>query len=179
MDLTEKKVSSQMVYEGKVVRVEKRVLLAPNGKTHTKEIVHHCQGAAILPINNEGKIILERQFRSPLNETIYAVPAGKDDRNEPLDVTAKRELEEETGMVAGTLIPLGKLYTSPAYTTEVIGLYVAYDLTKGKRNLDPFEFIDLVEVTEEEFFKMCQDGRINDARSLALAYRFLNWKQRK
>jgi ADP-ribose pyrophosphatase len=179
MELTEKTIKSDTVYQGKKVSLSLDTICCPNGDIVTKEKIHRAQGAAILPFFDEKTVLLERQFRHPFEAEILAVPAGKADQGEDLSLTAKRELEEETGYVASQLVDVGRLYPAPAYSDEVVGLFLGLDIHPGTRNLDKDEFINLVRVSLKDFLAMCEDGRIKDARSIALAFRYLSWKRHK
>ncbi len=170
MDLTEKKLTSKLIYKGALVTLYKDTVLCPNGDEAPREYIRHVKAAAILPLTKDGKILLEHQFRYPLGKVIIEVPAGKSDGDEKPEETAKRELEEETGKKAGKLVFCGQFAPTCAYSDEVIYLYIAPQLEPGKRHLDKDELIDLFEATPAEFFAMCDKGEIVDGKTLALAY---------
>lgn len=164
-NLNEKMISSEEVFSGRVVHLFKDGAELPNGKHTTREVVRHVGAVAIVPLTDDGKVIVERQFRYPLNTVIAEVPAGKLDVGEdPLDA-AKRELKEETGYTAESWIELGKYYPSPAYTDECIHMYLAKDLTNGDRQLDDGEFLNVFAVDFEELVADILNGRIADGKT--------------
>lgn len=172
MNLTEKTKSSKCVFDGTLLKVYKDEIICPNDNESTREYIKHCPAAAILPITENGNVILEKQFRYPLHQILIEVPAGKSDLHEKPFDTAKRELEEETGFKAEKLVPLGTMLPAAAYCDEVIYLYVAKELKEGQMKRDFDEFMELMTVPLEEFYKMCADGTINDAKTLAIALRY-------
>ena len=170
MNLKEEKIKSTKVFDGKLLKVYKDEVLCPNNDKTTREYVIHCKAAAILPITDQGKIILEKQYRYPISKEYIEVPAGKANDGESIENTAKRELEEETGLKASKLIKVGEIYPACAYSTEDITLFIAKNLKKGNIHRDEDEFIELITVDSKEFIKMCLDGRITDAKTIALAF---------
>lgn len=172
MDMTEKKIEGKEIFAGTMLHVYKDTVKCPNGAISTREYVKHCRAAAILPITDDGRVILERQFRYPFNEVLIEVPAGKCDAGETTRDAAIRELREETGYSEKTLEYLGDFYPTSAYSDEVIGLYLAEGLIPGHNHLDKDESLEVFSVTKEEFFQMCKDGRINDGKTLAIALRY-------
>lgn len=171
-DLTEKTLESHKVFDGQLLHVYKDEVLCPNGNKSTREYIKHQGAAAILALTEDNKVVLERQYRYPLKKALIEIPAGKRDEGEDLEATAKRELHEETGYVAENLVSLGDFYPTCAYSTEVIGLFLATGLVKKHTHLDPDETLEVFEVPLEEFFQMCEDGRINDGKTLAAALRY-------
>ncbi len=168
MDLTEKYVSSEKVYEGNLLHVFKDEVMLPNGKPGFREYIKHNGAVAIVPVTEDGKIVVEKQFRYPLNRVVTEIPAGKlDSIDEDHLEAAKRELMEETGYSATEWTEIGKFYPSVAYTTECIYLYMAKGLTKGERNLDEDEFLNVEEETLENLVKDIMDGKIGDGKTIA------------
>lgn len=163
-------VKSTKVFDGKLLKVYKDEVLCPNNDKTTREYVIHCKAAAILPITDQGKIILEKQYRYPISKEYIEVPAGKANDGESIEDTAKRELEEETGLKASKLIKVGEIYPACAYSTEDITLFIAKNLKEGNIHRDEDEFIELITVDSKEFIEMCLDGRITDAKTIALAF---------
>lgn len=166
MELKEKKLGGETIYNGKILSLDVDEVLCPNGKKSKREVVRHCKAAAIIA-TIDGKFILEEQFRYPYEEIILEIPAGKCDPGEDLEECAKREFEEETGYKASTLIHLVDMYPSPAYTDEIISIYWAKDLSQGTVHLDDNEAINVKYLTFEEFKKAIEDGAIKDAKTLA------------
>ena len=173
MSKEEKKLSSELIYNGRVIKVSKDQVLCPNGQTALREIVHHRGGVAIL-YKVDDKFIFEKQYRYALNEEIIEVPAGKLEEGEiPLEA-AKRELLEETGYRPLEMIHLGDSYPTPGYSSEVIHLYYCPKAVKEERHLDKDENIDLIYLSLEEIEKMIAEGKIKDSKSVAAIFLYKN-----
>lgn len=177
-DLNEKTQSRKTLFEGRVIDLYLEEVELPNGKTSTREIVKHPGAVAIIPVNEEGKLLLVRQFRKPLEKVIYEIPAGKLEKGEEPEACAYRELEEETGFKSNRLEKVVAFYTSPGFADERIHIYYTDELVQGEGQLDEDEFLDLVEVTLEEARAMIEDGRIDDAKTV-YAVQFLELKHFK
>lgn len=164
--LKETQIDSTDLYDGTVVHLFKDTVLLSDGKTATREYVRHIGAAAVLPITEEGDALLVRQFRYPFGKALLEIPAGKRDSfsEDPL-VTAKRELEEETGFVAKKLIPLGEYYPSPAILDERISLYLALELKEGIQHLDCDEFLLPIRIPFTELIGMVERGEIKDGKT--------------
>lgn len=165
-NLIEKFVKSEVVFEGNLLTVRRDTVELPNGKHATRELIQHPGAVAVVPIRNDGKILLVRQFRYPVDQLTLEIPAGKLDLGEEPEACAKRELEEETGYKAKKLRLLSSILTTPGFTNEVIHLYVAEDLVLAEQCPDEDEFIDVEVFTKEEIRKMIENGTICDAKSL-------------
>lgn len=163
--MKEKTLSSEKIYEGRVISLRKDEIETEKGVKQSREVVSHGGGAAVL-VAKDGKILLERQFRYPYGEILWEIPAGKRDKGEDFITTAKRELEEETGYVAEKLVKLFEIYPTPGYTNEVIGIFKAEGLREGKTNFDEDEDIVSEWIPEEQVFKMTENGEIKDAKTL-------------
>lgn len=163
----EKTMQSTEIFKGKVVHLQVDDVLLPNGKQAKREIIHHPGAVAIIPITNDGKLVLVEQYRKALERSIIEIPAGKLEPGEDPALCAKRELEEETGYGAGELTYIQSFATSPGFANEIIHLYVAKDLYKveNKRELDEDEFVSLIEVTLEEAEQMVKNEQIFDAKT--------------
>ncbi|MBO8427851.1 MAG: NUDIX hydrolase [Firmicutes bacterium] len=171
--LKEKQISSESIYKGKIIDVYKDKVICPNGHESTRELIRHCKASCIMAFTSDNKLLIERQYRYPYDEVIYEFPAGKCDKDEDPLVTAKRELEEETGYYANNIVYLGKMYPSCAYTDEVIYLYLATSLEKRKQHLDENEALNIFEMSLDEVIKLVKSGEIKDAKTLcALTYYF-------
>ena len=172
MELTEKTIDSREVFKGRIIRVRFDTVRLPNGKEGTREVVEHPGGVAILAIDSEDRVLLVRQYRYPFERVLTEIPAGKLDYiGEDPREAALRELREETGAVASELIPLGPFYPTCAYSTEVIHMYLARQLTFGERELDEDEFLDVFRLPLRELVDRVLRGEIPDAKTQAAALR--------
>ena len=166
-DLTEHYVSGGLVFDGSLLKVHRDTVRLPDGTTGSREYVRHPGAVAMVPLFDDGDVLLERQFRYPHGRTFIEVPAGKLETGEPPLETAKRELLEETGYVAADWTHLGAVHTTIGYSNETIELFVAKKLTAGTARLDAGEFLEVLKVPFAEAIAMIRDGRITDAKSLA------------
>ena len=172
MQLEEKKLSSQTLYSGKVVTLELSRVELPNKKEALREVVRHPGGAAVLLVN-DGKILLERQFRFPYDKVIWEIPAGKLNSGEPPVDAARRELEEETGYRAGKLKRLVEVYPSPGYTDEIIYVFFSDDAEYVGTHLDEDEFVNARFVDIADCLGMIEDGQICDAKTIAAILKYV------
>jgi ADP-ribose pyrophosphatase len=166
-DLEERFVSGELVFDGALLKVRRDVVRLPDGAQGTREYIRHPGAVAVVPLFEDGAVLLERQFRYPHRRVFIEVPAGKLDPGEPPLATAKRELLEETGYAAAEWTRLGTLHTAIAYTDEAIELFVCRKLKRaGGPKLDSGEFLETMVVPFEEAIAMVRDGRITDAKSV-------------
>ncbi|MEQ6354979.1 NUDIX hydrolase [Lysinibacillus sp. M3] len=163
----EKTTKTTPIYDGKIVKLQVDDVTLPNGNVAKREIIKHPGAVAVIAITDEGKLVLVEQYRKALERSIVEIPAGKLEPGEEPIVTARRELEEETGYGAQSLTYLQAFATSPGFANEIIHLFVAKDLYKieNKADLDEDEFVELVEVSLEEAGQMVADERIYDAKT--------------
>ena len=156
------------IFEGSILHVVKDDVVLPNGAHATREMALHNGAVCVVPITDNGEIIMERQFRYPFNDVIWEIPAGKIDKGEtePL-AAAKRELVEETGFTAGNMRFIGLYYPSPAILTEKIYMYVATDLKKGEQKLDEDEFLDILALPFDTVVQMILNNEIPDGKTQA------------
>jgi len=167
-DLTEHFVSGELVFDGKLLKVHRDQVRLPDGSSGAREYIRHPGAVAIVPLFDDGSLLLERQFRYPHRREFIEVPAGKLEPDEPHLETAKRELLEETGYVAADWRRLAVIHTAIAYTDEAIELFLAKKLRKERAaQLDAGEFVETLVVPFEEALAMVRDGRITDAKSVA------------
>lgn len=162
----EKTVSSEKVFEGRIIKVKVDRVEMPDGSVATRELVEHPGGVGIVAITENDEIILVEQYRKPLDKAIYEIPAGKLDPGEHHRTCGIRELEEETGLSAKVFDYMGFIYPSPGFTDEVTHVYLAKELTQGETHPDDDEFLDVKKVPFDTALKMVMDGEINDAKSV-------------
>lgn len=164
--MQERKLSSEMKFDGKLIKVTYDVAEV-NGKEAWREVVHHPGASAVVAIDEDNRIIMEKQFRYALNDYLLEIPAGKLDAGEDPLVCAKRELEEETGIVASEWISLGTIATSPGFCNEVIHLYVAKGLSKGEIHWDEDEYVEVERYMFDELLQRIKEEKIKDSKSLS------------
>ena len=166
-DLIETKLDSEDIFDGHLLHVRRDTVRLPNGNTAVREWISHPGASAVIPLLPDGRIILVRQYRYPIQQITLEIPAGKLDvvGEDPLDC-AKRELKEETGYTALKYEKLTTIATTVGFSNECIHIYSARELTPGKQCPDEDEFINLVKVPLEEACAMVADGRIMDAKSI-------------
>ena len=164
--MQEHKLSSEMKFDGKLIKVTYDIADV-NGKEAWREVVHHPGASAVVAIDEDNRIIMEKQCRYALNDYLLEIPAGKLDAGEDPLVCAKRELEEETGIIASEWISLGSIATSPGFCNEVIHLYVAKGLSKGKIHWDEDEYVEVERYTFDELLQRISEEKIKDSKTLS------------
>ena len=164
--LKEVKTGSEQIFDGHILHVYKDTVELPNGKEASRELIRHIGAVAVVPLTDEGNVIVERQFRYPLDQVITEIPAGKlDSFDEDRLEAIKRELREETGYVADEWMELGDYHPAAAYTDERITLYLATGLHKGERELDDDEFLDVIEIPLVDLVRDIALGKITDGKT--------------
>lgn len=163
----ERTIQSTPIFNGKVISLKVDDVTLPNGATSKREIINHPGAVAVIAITKDNKLLLVEQYRKALERSIIEIPAGKLEKGELPIVTARRELEEETGYTTDDLTFVQAFATSPGFADEIIHIYVAKNLTKLEvtAELDEDEFVELMEVTVEEAEAMVADERIYDAKT--------------
>ena len=163
----EKTLSSETRFEGRVFTVTVDKVELENGRTSTREVVHHHGGACIMPVTDNDEIYMVRQFRYALGEEVWELPAGKLEKDEDPFAAAKRELEEECGLTADHFTDLGVVYPTVGYDSEKIYVWAATGLHPVGQHLDPDEFLDVIKVPFAKAVEMVMDGTIKDSKSIA------------
>ncbi len=159
-------LSTKRMYTGKVLKLDLDTVSLPNGRTTELEILRHPGASAVVPLKEDGRVVLIRQLRHAAGGFIYEIPAGKlDPQEDPRDCAA-RELEEEIGYCAGHLELLTSIWTAPGFTDEVIHIYLGTHLEVGKQNLDQDEVLEIVEWPLEVAMAKILDGTIRDAKTI-------------
>lgn len=166
MIFEEKTVSSEKVFEGKVIKLRVDKVAMPDDSLATREVVEHPGGVGIVAVNDKDEIFLVRQFRKPIEKVIYEIPAGKLDSGEPHRECGIRELSEETGMKAENFEYLGYIYPSPGFVDEVTHVYYATGLTQGETHPDDDEYLDVECMPLERAYEMVMNNEISDAKSV-------------
>ncbi len=167
-DLTEHFVAGERVFDGVLLKVHRDRVRLPDGSEGVREYVKHPGAVAVVPLFDDGRVLLERQFRYPHHKEFIEVPAGKLEPNEPHLATAQRELLEETGYSADEWKRLGVMHTSIACMDEAIELFVARKLKKERSaELEAGEFLETLVVPFDDAIAMVKDGRITDSKTMA------------
>lgn len=163
----EKTIHSEEIYDGKVIKLQVDDVTLPNGKTSKRELVKHPGAVAVIPITKDKKIVFVEQYRKPLERSLVEIPAGKLEEGESPEVTAVRELEEETGYTTDKLTYVTSFYTSPGFADELIYIYLTTDLEPLEEAVpgDEDEFVELVELTLDEAMEYVKNQRIHDAKT--------------
>jgi ADP-ribose pyrophosphatase len=169
-------LNHQEIYRGKIVTLHVDTIEQASGRTTIREVVLHPGGVTAIPVLEDGRILLIRQFRYAIGKFILELPAGKLDSGQTPLATIAREIEEETGYCAGSIAPLCTFYTTPGFSNESIHLFLARDLTLEAQRLEEGEHITVEAYTLEECVQMIKDGKICDGKTILgiLWYRLMN-----
>lgn len=173
-------IRSERIFQGRVVNLRVDTVRLPNGRLSQREIVEHRGAVAIVPMLSKDTLLMVRQFRLAANEVLLEVPAGTLEPDEPPEVCAARELEEETGYRAATLSPLFSLYLAPGYSQEILHVFLAQDLEKTSQQVEDDENVEVVAIPLQGAVEMVLDGAIKDAKTIAalLVTHYILGKQR-
>lgn len=164
--LREVQVRSDQVWRGAFLDVRRDAITLPDGSAAEREYIVHPGAVMIVPILDDGRLVVERQWRYPIGAAMLEFPAGKLEPGEPVLECAVRELVEETGYHAAEWARAGQMHNAIAYSTEAIEVWFARGLVKGERRLDEGEFLDVLETTEDELARACGRGEVTDAKTL-------------
>ncbi|QNK72297.1 NUDIX hydrolase [Variovorax sp. PAMC28562] len=164
--LKEEAIGSEVLLDGNFLHARRDTVRLPDGASATREYVIHPGAVVVIPMLDDGRIVLERQYRYPIGQVMIEFPAGKLDAGEAPLVCGQRELLEETGYTAIEWAHAGAMHLAVAYSTEIIHIYFARGLSLGERQLDHGEFLDVFTATPAELFSWCRDGTLTDAKTL-------------
>ncbi len=164
--LAERTLSSDLLFQGSFLQVQRDTVAQPDGRQTTREYVRHPGAVAVLPLLDDGRLLLERQWRHPLGRVLLELPAGKIDPGESAAACAVRELKEETGYTAREWAYACTLHNAAAYSDEHIEIWFARGLTAGAQRLDEGEFIELVAMSESALDAAAKCGELTDAKTL-------------
>ncbi|WP_413476170.1 NUDIX hydrolase [Latilactobacillus fuchuensis] len=173
MTYTEKVLSEESIFKGQIIDLAVQQVELPNGQTARREIVYHNGAVGIIPITADGRLIVVRQWRAPMQRETLEIPAGKIDLGETqLESVALRELNEETGMTTTALKGVAKFFSSPGFSNELMTLFYADQLTPvvHKRPLDADEFLNVEKLTLAEAQAAVASGLICDAKTIMALY---------
>ena len=164
--LIERRLDSTELLKGHFLHAFRDTVALPDGSSATREYVIHPGAVMIIPLLDNGEVVLERQYRYPVQQVMIELPAGKLDPGEDVLACAKRELQEETGYTAREWARAGVLHPVISYSTEFIEVWFARGLTAGASRLDEGEFLEVFSTTPEQLLRWCFEGRITDANTL-------------
>ena len=164
--LREVKTGSEEIFNGVILHVQRDTVRLPNGNETVREVIRHIGAVCVIPVLENGDVIMERQYRYPLDRVILEIPAGKLDSAVENRLSAiQRELSEETGYTADEWTEIGDFHPAPAYSDEFITMYLARKLRKGDRHLDADEFLDVCTIPLKDLVEDVMAGKISDAKT--------------
>ena len=166
LHLKEIRVDSELAYDGDFLKVQRDTIRLPDGKTSKREYIKHPGAVVVLPVFDDGSILVERQFRYPLQDVFIEYPAGKIDPNEASLECAKRELQEETGYTATDWQFLCTIHNAIAYSDEHLDIFLARGLTPGESKLDEGEFLETFKTTVPEMLNWIREGKVTDVKTV-------------
>ena len=171
MELNEETRSSELIFDGRLLKVYRDEVGLTDGGTSVREFVHHPGGVAAVALDGDGNVYLERQFRYPYRKVVTEIPAGKLEPGEDPFEAIQRELKEEIGATAARWDALGYIMPSVGYTDEMLYLYLARELTFGATHFDEDEYLEPFKLPFTQALSMAADGRLNDAKTLCALFR--------
>lgn len=173
INLKEKTLKSEAVFNGKFLRIWRDDVELPDGRTSFREYIKHPGAALIVPVLENGNLLMENQYRHAANQIFLEFPAGKCDRGEKTEATAFRELEEEVGYRAGRMKLMTRIHPAIGYSNEFIDLYVAHDLVQTQTHRDHDELMEVIEVSPAELEEKIWNGELTDVKTQIAAFWYL------
>lgn len=168
MDMTEKTLSEKLIYKGRILDLHVDEIELPDGKKSIREVVEHHGGVCVAALTDNDELLFVRQYRYPYHRVLLELPAGKLEKGEnPLEA-GMRELEEECGVKAKRVIPMGQVYPTVAYCSEIIHLFLARELSPSRQHLDDGEFLSVEKISLDKAVSLVMDGEISDSKTVAL-----------
>ena len=177
--LKETKLTSECIYDGRIVRLERDTVRMEDGTEAIREVVRHPGGVCVLALTEQNEALIVRQFRYPYQEVTIEVPAGKIEYGEDPAECGKRELLEECGCTADSFTYLGLLYPTTAYNTEIIRIYLAKGLHFGAQQLDEGEFLDIERIPFDKLLEMVLSDEIHDSKTQIAVLRYAAMQAKK
>ena len=165
--LTEPTIETKRIYEGRIINLRVDTVRMPSGNTATREIVEHSHAVCIVPVDEDGNVVLVRQYRKPAEEALLEVHAGGVEEGEVSEEAVLRELQEEIGYTAGSLQHLSSFWVAPGWATEFMHAYLATDLTPSRLEADEDENIEVVRLPFDDALAMLRTGEIKDGKTIA------------
>lgn len=169
-DLQEIPVSSRRVFDGNFLHVQRDTVRLPDGALAEREYIRHSGAVMVIPLLASGRVLLERQWRTPMHRVMIEFPAGKLDPGESWQACAQRELREETGYTAREWAYIGIINNAISYSDEAIHLVLARDLTPGRQQLDAHEFLDVFEAEPAQVLNWVREGSVTDVKTVIGAF---------
>jgi ADP-ribose pyrophosphatase len=177
--LAEETLSSQLIYDGRAVKLRVDTVRTADGRKTSREIVEHSDCVAIVAVDADNNVLLVNQFRKPVERELLEIPAGGIEPGEDPVATVRRELQEETGYLPRKVEGLGGFYSAPGYSSEYLYLYLATDLIPSQLHAEDTENIRLVRVPASQISRLIASGKICDAKSIAGLFTFLEYQKRR
>jgi len=174
---SEKTLTSQIIYDGRAVKLRVDTVQTADGRQTTREIVEHADCVAVVAVDADDNILLVNQFRKPVERELLEIPAGGIDAGEDAETAVRRELQEEIGYLPQRIERLGGFYSAPGYATEYLYLYLATDLIPSQLYAEDTESIEVVLVSIKQVPDLINSGRICDAKSIAGLLAFLEYRK--
>lgn len=174
--LKEERTASELLFKGNFLHAKRDTVRLPDGHTATREYVVHPGAVVVIPLLDDGRLVLERQYRYPIGHVMTEFPAGKLDAGEDPLLCGQRELLEETGYTAREWAYAGRLHNAPAYSNEFIEIWFARGLVAGAQQLDAGEFLEVFTMTEAALLAQSASGELTDAKTLVALLKLQQWR---